>query len=107
MDITINGRPTRAMVDTGEEVNVLTKSAATKLGLKYNPSNAQLRTVNAPMTPVCGVAQGVDIVLGEWRGKTNFHVAPVDLFDIILGQEFFREYHVVIDPYLQQLVVLE
>ncbi|KAH0747723.1 hypothetical protein KY285_009380 [Solanum tuberosum] len=78
-----------------------------RLGLSYSPSKAQLRTVNAPPTPVSGVAHGVSITLGEWQGKTNFTIVPLDLFDIILGQEFFQQCHAVIDPYLQRLLVME
>ena len=33
VDITVNGKPARALVDTGPEVNVMTKAAATRLGL--------------------------------------------------------------------------
>uniref|UniRef100_M0ZQQ2 Gag-pol polyprotein n=1 Tax=Solanum tuberosum TaxID=4113 RepID=M0ZQQ2_SOLTU len=95
------------MVDTGAEVNIMTKTTATRLGLSYSPSNAQLRTVIAPLAPVCGVMHGVSITLGEWQGKANFTVAPLDLFDIILGQEFFQQCHAVIDPYLQRLLVME
>ncbi|XP_015165225.1 uncharacterized protein [Solanum tuberosum] len=107
VDLKINGKPACALVDTGAEVNLMTKTAATRLGLSYSPSSAQLRTVNAPPTSVNGVAHGVSITLGEWQGKTNFTVAPVDLFDIILGQEFFQQCHAVIDPYLQRLLVME
>ena len=65
VDITINERPAHAMVDTGAEVNIMTKTAATRLGLLCNRSNAQLRTVNALPTPVSGLAHGVNITLGE------------------------------------------
>ena len=95
------------MVDTGAEVNIMTKTATTRLGLCYSPINAQLRTVNAPPTPVSGVAHRVSITLGEWQGNTNFTFAPLDLFDIIHGQEFFQQCHTVIDPYLQRLLVME
>ncbi|KAH0710971.1 hypothetical protein KY284_012398 [Solanum tuberosum] len=107
VDLMINGRLVCAMIDTGAEVNIMTKTTATRLGLSYNPSNAQLRTVNAPPTPVSGVAHGVSITLAEWQGKTNFIVAHLDLFDIILGQEFFQQCHAVIDPYLRRLLVME
>ena len=107
VDITINRGPARAMVDTGAEVNIMTKTATTRLGLRYRPSNAQLRTVNAPSTTVSGVAHRTSTTLGEWQGKTNFTVAPLDIFDIILGQEFFQECHTVIDHYLQRLLVIE
>ncbi|KAH0714291.1 hypothetical protein KY284_007196 [Solanum tuberosum] len=107
VDLMINGRHVCAMVDTGAEVNIMTKTVATRLRLSYNPSNAQLKTVNAPSTPVSGVAYGVSITLGEWQGNTNFTVAPLDLFDIILRQELFQQCHAVIDPYLQRLLVME
>lgn len=73
----------------------------------YGPSNAYLRMINALPTPMCVAAHGVSIMLGEWQGKTNFKVALLDLFDIIPGQEFFQQCHVVIDPYLQRLLVME
>ncbi|TMW91091.1 hypothetical protein EJD97_014797 [Solanum chilense] len=57
--------------EQGAKVNIMTKTAATRLGLRYSPSNAQLRMVNAPPTPVSGVAHGVSITLGEWQGKAR------------------------------------
>ena len=79
VDITINGKPARALVDTGAEVNVVTKTAAKRLGLRYTSSNAQIRTVNASPTPIVGVAHGVNIMVGDWQGKTKFVVAPINI----------------------------
>ena len=101
MDLYINGKQAHAMVYSGAEANIMTKTAAEKLGLKIVPSNNRLKMVNAPPTPVCGIAHGVSITLGKWQGKTNFTVAPLDISDIILGQEFFQRCHTMIDPYLQ------
>ena len=88
VDFMINGRPTRAMVDTGAQVNIMNNTASKKFGLRCTPSNAQHRIVNAPPTPVSGDAHGVSITLGECQGKTNLIVAPFDIFDIIIRQEF-------------------
>ena len=85
IDITVNGQSARVLVDTGAEANFVTKTAATRLGLRYTSSNAQIWTVNAPPIPIVGVAHGVNITIGGWQGKTKFVVAPLDLFDIILG----------------------
>ncbi|TMW81189.1 hypothetical protein EJD97_011267 [Solanum chilense] len=74
VDHMINGRSSRAMVDTGEEANIITKTAAKRLGLSYNPSTFKLKMINAPPTPASGFMQGC---------------------------------HAVINPYLQQLVVME
>ena len=85
VDITVNGKIARALVDTGAEVNVMTKTAAKRLGLRYTASNAQIRTVNASPSPIVGVAHGVNIIVGDWQGKTKFIVAPINMFDVILG----------------------
>ena len=90
VDITTNGRPARAMVDKSGKVNIMTKTAAIRLGLRYTPGNAQLRTVNEPPTQMPGVAQGVSTTLGELQGNTNFTKAYLDLLNIIIGQEFFH-----------------
>ena len=57
VDITINGKRARVLVYNGVEA----KTAATRLGLRYSPTNIQLKMVNAPPTPVDGVAHGVSI----------------------------------------------
>ena len=49
----------------------------------------------------------MNITIGSWQGKNKFIVTPLDLFDIVLGQKFFQQYHAVIDPYLQQLKIME
>ena len=46
-------------------------------------------------------------MLGKCQGKKNFTIAPLDIFDIILEQEFFQRCHTMIDPYLQRLMVME
>ena len=107
VDITINGKRARVFVDNGAEANLMAKTAATRLGLRYSPTNIKIKTVNAPPTPVEGVAHGVSITIRDWRGKTKFIVAPLDIYDIILGQEFFQQCHTVIDPYLQHMMIME
>ena len=87
------------MVDSRAEANIMTKTASERLGLNYETSNTRLKTFNAPPTPVCGVAQGVNITFGKLQEMTNFSIASLDIFDIILGQEFFHHCHKVIDPY--------
>ena len=87
LDITINGKRARVFVDNGAEANLMAKTAATRLGLRYSPTNIQLKMVNAPPTPENGVAHGVSIKISDWQGKTRFIVAPLDIYDIILGQE--------------------
>ena len=39
VDLTINGRPSRSMVDTGTEVNIINNKVAKRFGMHYNQSN--------------------------------------------------------------------
>ncbi|XP_070018364.1 uncharacterized protein [Nicotiana sylvestris] len=107
VDLTINNKPARAMVDTGATHNFVNEAAAKRLELKLAPTNSRVKTVNAEIQNARGVANGVGVKLGTWKGMTNFTVIALDIFDIILGQEFFRHCHTLIDPYLQRLLVME
>ncbi|XP_070020079.1 uncharacterized protein [Nicotiana sylvestris] len=107
VDLTINNKPARAMVDTGATHNFMTEAAAKRLELKLSPTNSRVKTVNAEVQNARGVANGVGVKLGTWKGMTNFTVTAMNIFDIILGQEFFRHCHTLIDPYLQRLLVME
>ncbi|XP_070013663.1 uncharacterized protein [Nicotiana sylvestris] len=107
VDLTINNKPARAMVDTGATHNFVTEAAAKRLELKLAPTNSRIKTVNAEIQNARGVANGVGVKLGTWKGMTNFTVTAMYIFDIILGQEFFRHCHTLIDPYLQRLLVME
>ena len=49
----------------------------------------------------------MNITVGDWQGKTKFIVAPINMFDVILGQNFFQQCHAVIDPHLQKLTIKE
>lgn len=46
-------------------------------------------------------------MFGKRQGKTNFTIAPINIFDIILGKEFFQRCHMMFDPYLPRLLVME
>ena len=63
VDISISGRPARAIVESGAKENIMNKTTIERLRLNYVPSHTCVKTVNAPLTPVCGVAQGVSIML--------------------------------------------
>ncbi|XP_070029788.1 uncharacterized protein [Nicotiana sylvestris] len=107
VDITINNKPARAMVDTGENHNFVIEAAAKRLELKLSLTNSRVKTVNTEIQNAHGVANGVGVKLGTCKGMKSFTVTAMDIFDIILGQEFFRHCHTLIDPYLQRLLVIE
>ena len=73
------------MLDTGATHNFVMEQMAKELGLNYVASNTLLKTVNATPTSVHGFAMKVPIDLGDWTGLTDFTIAPMDVFDVILG----------------------
>nr|XP_009769800.1 PREDICTED: uncharacterized protein LOC104220599 [Nicotiana sylvestris] len=87
VDLTINNKTARAMVDIGATHNFVTEAAAKRLELKLAPTNSRVKTVNAEVQNACGAANGVGVKLGAWEGMANFTVTAMDIFDIILGQE--------------------
>ena len=76
VDITIHGKRARVLVNTGAEANLMAKTASTRLGLHYIPSNIKLKTVNAPQTPMDGVAHGVSITKATEKEKPSSSSLP-------------------------------
>ena len=70
-------------------------------------SNAHLKKVNTLLTPVCWVTKRLRNKLQKLQGKINFTVSFLDIFDIIVEQEFVQCYHTMINPYLQLLIIME
>uniref|UniRef100_A0A3Q7IFJ0 Reverse transcriptase domain-containing protein n=1 Tax=Solanum lycopersicum TaxID=4081 RepID=A0A3Q7IFJ0_SOLLC len=103
VDAKLNGNDVRIMVDTGATHNFVTEQKAKELGLNNVASNTKLKTVNATPTTVNGFAAAVPIELGEWAGQTDFTIAPMDVFDIILGLDFWYEVNAFISPRHNQL----
>lgn len=77
------------------------EAATKRLELKLAPTNSLVKTVNADPQNTRDVANGVSVKLGRWEGMTNFTTITMDIFDIVLGKEFFKHYHTLINPYLK------
>ncbi|KAE8699155.1 hypothetical protein F3Y22_tig00110584pilonHSYRG00049 [Hibiscus syriacus] len=107
VEAVINEKPTRAMVDTGATHNFVSKNEANRLGLKYTESKVWLKTVNAQATPLYGVARGVELCLGTWKGRVNFSVIPMDDFKVILGLDFLRQVTAFPMPSFSSVCILE
>ena len=73
-----------------EETNIITKMTKERLGLNFVQSYTYLKTVNAPSTLACGVAQRLSITIQKWKGMTNLTVAPQEIFEIILGKRILQ-----------------
>lgn len=103
LDVVLNGRPVRALLDSGAEATVIDSGYLAQNGLAAS-STVSATGLNA--TASAGVVPGVSLRLGEvsLRGLT---VATIDLgtvsmqmrhaLPVILGAEIFRETVVDID----------
>ena len=74
----INGKAAQVMVDTGASHNFIKAEEAKRLGLRLDRGQALMKTVNAKAKPVDGMARGVELHFGGWRGKVNFSIASLD-----------------------------
>ncbi|XP_070023194.1 uncharacterized protein [Nicotiana sylvestris] len=71
VDLTINNKPTRAMVDARETHNFVTEATAKRLELKLAPTNSRVKTVNAEVQNARGVANGFGVKLGAWKDPST------------------------------------
>lgn len=59
-------------VDSGATHNFVREEATTKVGLKFAPTQACLKVMNSPPDQVIGIAENVEVKIGEWIGKVDF-----------------------------------
>nr|CAD1817772.1 unnamed protein product [Ananas comosus var. bracteatus] len=89
MDIKLNSKTTRAMVDTGATHNFIATGEAKWLGLTLSKDGSRMKAVNSKDQPIAGlVNEEVPVSVGSWSGKDNFMLVLMDDFQVILGIEF-------------------
>ncbi|XP_070048663.1 uncharacterized protein [Nicotiana tomentosiformis] len=103
VDAKFNGKDVRIMVDTGTTHNFVTEEQTRELELVFLSRDTLTKTVNALPTTIHGFAPNMHIDLGGWQGLTDFTVAPMDVFDIILGLDLWYEINALIVPRINQL----
>lgn len=100
VDVVVNGREARAMVDTGATHNFVNEAEARRLGLKPARDGGKMKTVNAAAQPISGIARNVNTKVGDWDGHLNFTVAAMDDFKMVLGMDFLHVSKAVSMPHL-------
>ncbi|RVX00151.1 hypothetical protein CK203_026595 [Vitis vinifera] len=94
----VNGKATKALVDTGATHNFVSEDEARRLELQASKEGGWLKAVNSAAKPSHGVARGVTMHIGSWEGRVDFTVAPMDDFKMVLGMDFLQK--VRQDPYV-------
>ncbi|KAL5838445.1 hypothetical protein ACOSQ3_015614 [Xanthoceras sorbifolium] len=107
LDVHINGKATRIMVDTGATNSFVSEEEAMRLGLKVSKETGWLKAVNSKARPLIGMVRGVRISMGNWNGTIDLTVAPMDDFEVVLGMDFLEQVKVVPLPFLRSVAMLE
>ncbi|GAV75433.1 Asp_protease domain-containing protein [Cephalotus follicularis] len=87
VDIEINGKTSQAMVDTGATRNVVDVKEARRTGTCLTKDTGRLKAVKSKPLATEALAKDVLLKLGQWGGRVNFTVAPMEDFDMVLGLE--------------------
>ncbi|XP_057730789.1 uncharacterized protein LOC130946125 [Arachis stenosperma] len=103
----INEKPVMAMIDTGATHNFITPDEAKRLRLKITEKNGWFKPVNTKGEPLKGVAKGVEMTLGSWKGLVDFSVAHMDDFKIVIGLDLQRKANIIPTPYYDVVCVME
>ncbi|KAK2996107.1 hypothetical protein RJ639_029454 [Escallonia herrerae] len=106
VDIKVNGKAIRAMVDTGATHNYISSTEVERLGLTLKKGCGRVKAINSAAQPVAGIARSVLIKIGPYEGRTNFSVVIMDDFKLILGLEFLHDTKTTVMPCTNSLVML-
>ena len=84
----VNGKATKALVDTGATHNFVSEDEAKRLELQASKEEGWRKVINSVVKPSHGVARVVAMHIGSWTGMVDFIVAPMDDFKMVLGMDF-------------------
>jgi len=96
IECTLNGKGISACVDTGAQATVMSRRAATSLGLLGRADRRHAgRAVGVGSAKIYGRVPDVDLVLGEGRVRTSVAITVLDNcdFDLLLGMDVLRQFH--------------
>ncbi|KAK3043775.1 hypothetical protein RJ639_001971 [Escallonia herrerae] len=106
VDIKVNGKAIRTMVDTRATHNYISSIEVERLGLTLEKGYGRVKAINSAAQPVAGKARSVLIKIGPYEGRTNFLVVIMDDFKLILGLEFLHDTKTTVMPCTNSLAML-
>ncbi|KAK3002238.1 hypothetical protein RJ639_021301 [Escallonia herrerae] len=106
VDIKVNGKVIRAIVDTGATHNYISGTEVERLGLTLEEECGRVKAINSAAQTVTGIARSILIKIGPYEGRTNFSVVIMDDFKLILGLEFLQDTKTTVMPCTSSLAIL-
>ncbi|KMT15603.1 hypothetical protein BVRB_3g059490 [Beta vulgaris subsp. vulgaris] len=91
VDVPVNWYPIKALIDTRTFHNVVSAEMAQKFDLPLNNYANRMKVVNSEARVAKGSVCGADMQVGNWEGKCDLLSVALDVFELILGNEFIRK----------------
>ncbi|KAJ1503437.1 hypothetical protein HMI54_008081 [Coelomomyces lativittatus] len=88
INLVVNGKPVRALWDSGAEVNLIRASKAREIGVNIIEGATVLRGFDGTSTTTTGTARSVHVDIGGVQGLLYFIVVENANDDIVLGRPF-------------------
>ncbi|KAL6219285.1 hypothetical protein ACLB2K_007044 [Fragaria x ananassa] len=88
VDVKVEDKTVRALVDCGATHNFMTSEEARKLGVRVIKESGSVKAVNTAATPIVGVVHDVEVRIGAWKGRVDFTVVEMDDYGMVIGLEF-------------------
>ncbi|PLW51256.1 hypothetical protein PCASD_01059 [Puccinia coronata f. sp. avenae] len=97
VDMTINDRKIRTLVDTGAEMNIIPEELANQLGFLTTEIFMRLRGIGGHFTPIVGLAENLDVsIFPGHKNLANFFIVKGSVHTV-LGRPFLAN-HNALDP---------
>ncbi|KAA1121285.1 hypothetical protein PGTUg99_030634 [Puccinia graminis f. sp. tritici] len=94
VDMTINKRKIRTLVDTGAEMNIIPDTLADQLGLVTTEIFMRLKGIGGHVTPIVGLAENIPVnVLPGYIHLANFFVVRGSVHTV-LGRPFLADHNI-------------
>nr|QCS14309.1 hypothetical protein [Phalaenopsis equestris] len=91
VEMTIGGKTTMTMINTGVSHNFISSNEAKRLGLQMTKGGGSIKVINSAEMSIDGVAKGVKTNIGAWSGNIDFSVIPLDDYKVVLGMNFLEQ----------------
>ncbi|KAH1082109.1 hypothetical protein J1N35_021870 [Gossypium stocksii] len=74
---------------------------------KGNKSTNKIKTINSKEVLTVGITQGIELQIGQWKGKKGFEVIHLDDYDFVLGLNFLDKINALLVPFTSCICILD
>ena len=107
MKTIIKGKPLQVILDIGADMVYMAKELPDGVGLSYTKEKGFVKGLNARSLPIECITRGALIQIGQWRGKADITVAPLDDKKFYLGINFLNMAKAFLVPYTNTMCIME